>query len=190
MLHNSKPLTFLDDRPQSKIGQYNYVYVAPTSSCGLGLFTARALPAGSIALQIYDSKYFAAARPYAQLRLYGYTHADIFQVGSDLFLPPYGGLDDFTNHSCEPNCGLRASPAGFSMIALRDIAAGEELTYDYSTHQEHPQEDMLCQCGAPTCRGVVRSFSTLPEALRRRYLELGVVAAFIVESEERASSAP
>jgi hypothetical protein len=70
------------------------------------------------------------------------------------------------------------------MIALRDIAAGEELTYDYSTHQEHPLEDMACQCGAPSCRGVVRSFSKLPKALRKRYLKLDIVADFAASAAE------
>lgn len=74
------------------------------------------------------------------------------------------------------------------MIALRDIAAGEELTYDYSTHQEHPEGEMICLCGAASCRGVVRSFSTLPSALRRRYLDLGVVAAFIARNAGRAAA--
>lgn len=183
MLQNPNFQLLINDKPQAKIAQYTFVYVAPTPSCGLGLFTTRSLRAGNIALDVADPRYFETAKPYAQLRLYGYTHADIFQVGPELFLPPYGGLDDFTNHSCAPNCGLRAGPTGFQMLALRDIAAGEELTYDYSTHQEHPQEDMICQCGAATCRGVIRSFSTLPQALRRRYLDLGVVAAFIAERE-------
>lgn len=183
-MQQTRPLSInISSRPQAKISQYTYVYVAPTSRCGLGLFTARDLHSSDVALRIYEPEYFSAAKPHAQLRLQGYGHADIFQVGPDLFIPPYGGLDDFTNHSCQPNCGLQAGPGGFLMVALRDIAAGEELTYDYSTHQEHPQEDMTCRCGAPNCRGVVRSFSTLPQALRRRYLDLGVVAEFIAESE-------
>jgi hypothetical protein len=183
MNKNHKRQIDVEFKPQAKISQYTYVYVAPTDRCGLGLFTARDLKAGDIALQVYEPAYFLGARPHAQLRLTGYVHADIFQVGPDLFIPPYGGLDDFTNHSCQPNCGLRAGPTGFLMVALRDIATGEELSYDYSTHQEHPQEDMICRCGAPNCRGVVRSFSTLPKALRRRYLDLGVVAAFIADAE-------
>jgi hypothetical protein len=74
------------------------------------------------------------------------------------------------------------------MVALRAIAAGEELTYDYSTHQEHLEGDMVCLCGATSCRGVIRSFSTLPISLRRRYLDLGIVAAFIAGSAGRAFS--
>lgn len=174
-------------RPQIKLSQYIYVFIAPTDNCGLGLFTSREVAASDIAVAVHDQDYLAEAKPYWQLRLSGLTHTDIFQVGHDLFIPPYGGLDDFTNHSCDPNCGLRVSAAGFEMVALRAIHAGEELTYDYSTHQEHPAEDMICMCGAPFCRGVVRSFSTLPAPLRRRYLDLGIVATFITEREDRAA---
>lgn len=184
IMHKSLAL----EKPQAKLAKYKFLFVAPTSGCGLGMFTAKPFRADSIVLDVRDPFYLSQAKPYAQLILCGFTHADIFQVGHDLFLPPYGGLDDFTNHSCDPNCGLRVDSSGFDMIALRDIAAGEELTYDYSTHQEHPQEDMICQCGTPACRGVVRSFSTLPDGQRRRYLDLGVVAGFIAESEGRAPS--
>lgn len=175
-------------KPQEKISQYTHVYLAPTPSCGTGMFTARPVTAGSIALFVFDRSYMAQRKPYAQLMREGYTISDIFQVDHDLFIPPYGGLDDFTNHSCDPSCGLRVHSAGFDMIALRDLAAGDELTYDYSTHQEHPEGEIICLCGAASCRGVVRSFSTLPPALRRRYLDLGVVARFIANNAGRASS--
>ena len=177
------------ERPQIKLSQYLYIYVAPSGKFGLGLFAAKPFPAQSVVLQVRDSNYFLGAKPFAQLTLLGYTHADIFQVDRDLFIPPYGGLDDFTNHSCEPNCGLRVNRSGFDMIALCDIAAGEELTYDYSTHQEHPQEDMICQCGTPSCRGVIRSFSTLPRTLRQHYLDLGIVAGFIAGGKGRSFAA-
>lgn len=173
---------FICDKPQTKLAQYTYLYVAPTDRCGFGLFTARTVSVNDIVLRVEDPHYLSRATSRAHLTRLGFGHADIFQVGHDLFLPPYGGLDDFTNHSCDPNCGLRVNQSGFDMLALRDIAAGEELTYDYSTHQQHPLEDMACQCGSPKCRGIVRSFSTLPEQLRQRYLDLGVVAGFIAES--------
>lgn len=170
-------------RPQEKLAQYPFLYIAPTSSCGLGLFTARSLASGDIAVRVRDPNYLRELRSHAEAQALGFGHTDIFQVGEDKFLLPFGGLDDFTNHSCEPNCGLRVFSDGFDMISLRDIAVHEELTYDYSTHQEHPEEDMLCRCGTPSCRGVVRSFSTLPSALRNNYLKLDVVADFIAKRE-------
>jgi SET domain-containing protein len=73
-------------------------------------------------------------------------------------------LDDFTNHSCEPNCGLRVDPSGFEMIALRDITANEELTYDYSTHQEHSEDHGLQLCFSLVPRDHRQLFRARPGA--------------------------
>jgi len=139
-------------KPQQKLSQYLFLYVAPSAAAGLGLFTSKPFRAGMTVLSVTDPDYLARAMSHAEITVSGFSHADIFQVGPDLFIPPYGGPDDFTNHNCEPNCGLKVRPDGFSMVALRDIDANEELTYDYSTHQEHPLEDMDCACGSLRCR--------------------------------------
>ena len=57
----------------------------------------------------------------------------------------------FMNHSCEANS---YGPGGYQFeIAVRDIAADEELTCDYATlNLEKP---LVCQCGSPRCRGVI-----------------------------------
>ena len=55
------------------------------------------------------------------------------------------------NHSCAPNTGYR----GLSVIALRKIRAGEELTLDYATFLDESAESFECKCGAPNCRGVI-----------------------------------
>lgn len=58
----------------------------------------------------------------------------------------------FINHSCGPNCEARMEDERIWIIALRDIAAGEELSfnygYDLEDYEEHP-----CRCGAPECIG-------------------------------------
>ena len=172
--------------PKPKLAQYQYLYVAPTAHCGLGLFTSRSWPAGSTVLRVEDTQYTAQARPYAQLRAMGYTYSELFQVGPDLFIPPYDALDDFTNHSCEPNCGLRVDASGFAMIALNDVAEHQELTYDYSTHQEHAQDHMICRCGAASCRQIIGSFSSLGPQLRQHYLQLNIVAGFAKAEASRA----
>jgi hypothetical protein len=55
------------------------------------------------------------------------------------------------NHSCDPNC----LSAGYDFeIALRDIAAGDELTDDYgSLNLEY---DFECRCGSARCRTLIR----------------------------------
>lgn len=58
------------------------------------------------------------------------------------------------NHSCEPNCETEYAKGGIWISALRDIAEGEELNYDYGfdwdNYDEHP-----CLCGSPTCCGYI-----------------------------------
>lgn len=165
-------------RSSHKSAAFRHLFVTRTRTCGLGLFTSQRFFRGDAVLRFRDPLYTAGARPYAELQWLGYSDSQIFQVGPNAFIPPHGEMDDFTNHSCEPNCGLRVDRSGFVMIALRDIGANEELTYDYSTHLENPYEAMMCLCGAKSCRRRIRSFSALPADLQARYLQLDVVGWF------------
>lgn len=58
------------------------------------------------------------------------------------------------NHSCEPNCRSDIIRGRIWILALTDIPAGTELTFDYGyTYREsfhHP-----CRCGAPSCAGFI-----------------------------------
>jgi SET domain-containing protein len=54
-------------------------------------------------------------------------------------------------HSCAPNC--RPSFELMALIARRDIAAGEILTFDYLSTESAIFEPFDCGCGAPDCRG-------------------------------------
>lgn len=61
------------------------------------------------------------------------------------------------NHACEPNCEAREENGRVFIYALRDIAPGEELGYDYGLILEVRQtaavkRDYACRCGAPNCR--------------------------------------
>jgi len=65
------------------------------------------------------------------------------------------GMAAFVNHSCQPNCETDQIGDHVWIIALRDIAAGEELTYDYNIYDAEPGEDSPCRCGAESCRGTM-----------------------------------
>ena len=81
------------------------------------------------------------------------------QIGEDLYLGPSGEADDYANHSCAPNTGFGD---GLSLVALRDIAQHEEITWDYSAAiDEEDFQGFPCRCGALGCRNVVRSFRHL-----------------------------
>lgn len=99
----------------------------------------------------------------------------VIQIGPDTYLAEDGvdlHVDDLINHACEPNLGfLRGS---VDLYALRDIAEGEELVFDYSTCMNEPGWTIPCQCGAPTCRRQIRSFCDLPQSERDRLLPIAL----------------
>lgn len=104
------------------------------------------------------------------------------QIGPDRYLGASGGLDDCVNHSCDPNAGLvidsdKAVEA--DLIAIRDIAEGEEICFDYSTTMAEDDFEMACRCGSPRCRGVVRDGKHLPEDLWRKYVSLGIIPGYV-----------
>jgi uncharacterized protein len=59
-------------------------------------------------------------------------------------------LARFMNHSCAPNCEALFEAGRIWLVAIGDIAAGEEITFNYSydldDYRKHP-----CQCGASEC---------------------------------------
>ena len=79
------------------------------------------------------------------------------------------------NHSCDPNTEVRsrwddeAKLVRAWWVARRDIAPGEEITYDYAFSAEVAE---VCHCGAANCRGLIVDDSPdviaqLPDHLRR-----------------------
>ncbi len=89
------------------------------------------------------------------------------QVDTDLWLCSDGSLlDDCVNHSCDPNTGFLDGDA--VLYALRDIAAGEEIVWDYSTSIGWLGWTLECLCGSINCRGTVRAWGELTVEDRER----------------------
>jgi SET domain-containing protein len=94
------------------------------------------------------------------------------QIGEDLFIGPVeeaerdGGMI-FSNHSCDPNIGVTGQ---IVFVALRDIAAGEELTHDWATTDDDVYE-LECRCGAAQCRGVITGQDWRRKDLQEKYGE-------------------
>ncbi len=73
---------------------------------------------------------------------------------------------DYVNHSCNPNAGLSGQIA---LVAMRDVEAGEEITYDYAMSDGSGYDEFDCKCGAPQCRGWVGSLDWTNRELWVRY---------------------
>ncbi len=55
------------------------------------------------------------------------------------------------NHSCDPNTGFD----GLNVVAIRNIAKGEELTLDYAQFLDENMEPFQCHCSSANCRGLI-----------------------------------
>ena len=160
-----------------------YLFVGDAGAKGLGIFTARPLRAGDVVVCDEDGSLWRRALPLAAALAQGWDRRrELFQLDADLFLPPRGSFDDLFNHACDPSGGWQITPQGARFIAIRDLATGEELTYDYACHLLSRDEQMVCACGCASCRGTIGPFETLPTGLQRRYLKLGVVSAAVLRS--------
>ncbi len=137
-------------------GSPEKVYVQASPQHGNGVFARRPLQAGESIMTFTGPLLHRSQVDPNDYHL---------QVGDEEYLGASGAADDYVNHSCNPNAGFR----GLVLVALRDIAVDEEITWDYSTAiDEADFEGFPCACGAAACRGAVRSFRHLPPAVQAR----------------------
>ena len=92
------------------------------------------------------------------------NHTFYFHVNEDRVIDAlYGGNSSrWINHSCGPNCEADEENDRIFIKALRNIAAGEELNYDYGLIIDEPYTKKLkaeypCWCGSAHCRGTLLS---------------------------------
>jgi uncharacterized protein len=138
----------------------------PSRIDGRGLFAKQAIKAGEVVVVKGGYILTRAQRD----RIGGELGPSEIQITEDLFIGPTsegereGGMMHL-NHSCEPNLGLQGQVV---YVALRDIAADEELTADYAMNDDEPY-DMTCRCGAPGCRGTITGFDWKNPELQKKY---------------------
>lgn len=71
-----------------------------------------------------------------------------------------GSAARFINHSCEPNCYSRCITVDgekrITLFSMRNLRAGEELTYNYQFAIEvDPELKIPCYCGSRSCFGTM-----------------------------------
>ena len=102
-----------------------------------GLFTAFPIMAGQVILDIVENgtKLDGPERHSIEVKDIGhYMHSS----------------GRYTNHSCDPTAFVSAFG---TLVALRDIEAGEEITFDYTVSESSITSPFDCDCGAENCKG-------------------------------------
>jgi SET domain-containing protein len=86
----------------------------------------------------------------------------LFGIGDGEIVIDGHSMAMFVNHSCDPNCETDEEDGRVYIDSLRDITAGEELTYDYYLYDG--DDAAPCTCGSTNCRGSMYS----PAELRKK----------------------
>jgi hypothetical protein len=130
---------------------------------GRGVFARTPIGGGEVLVvwggEVITSEQLLAAPP-AWRRL-------VLQVEEGLYLATSReGPGDWVNHSCAPNGGLAGQ---ITLVALRTIAPGEEICFDYAMSEGSAYDEFACRCGAVGCRGRVTADDWRLPALQARY---------------------
>jgi SET domain-containing protein len=113
-----------------------------------GCYTMRPIKKG-VRVCEYDGPRMAKA--VADFRYEGRFVTYLFACGGNMVIDGFG-TPMFFNHCCDPNCETEQDENGrIFILALRNIAAGEELTYEYNLC-DSDDDSQDCYCGAPSCR--------------------------------------
>lgn len=151
--------------------------IKDTKSKGKGVYSKILIPAQTIIFEL-------AGKVIQRDELSKYSPSDValfFQIGADIFLSKSGDLDDYMNHSCNPNCGLKIVGHRALLVSLYQINPGDEITWDYSTTSNDTNDSwqMKCGCEDYNCRKVISGFNYLSTEEKNKYIKLGVVPSYV-----------
>ncbi|HBX76368.1 MAG TPA: SET domain-containing protein-lysine N-methyltransferase [Acidimicrobiaceae bacterium] len=138
--------------------------VRPAGAKGRGVFTTQALAQSTVVSGF--GGHVLGRREFSKLPIDQQVHS--LQIAEDLFMVclPTSEPADFFNHSCEPNLGVEGN---ILLVATRDIAAGEELTFDYAMCDSDAYDEFECECQTPSCRTKVTGNDWMIPELQQRY---------------------
>jgi uncharacterized protein len=164
----------------------NLTYISPKAIVkespihGKGLFAAERIAQGEI---VCIKGGYIIDREMLELMPDWFRSAEI-QIADDLFIAPIKEEDRdgsmiFSNHSCEPNIGVRGQ---IVFVAMRDIAPGEELTHDWAM-TDNDENKHPCNCGAASCRKVISGQDWRREDLQEKYK--GYMSWYLVEKAKQ-----
>ncbi len=100
--------------------------VVKRSSAGLGLFTTGPIKKGARVIE-YVGRFISREEEYASRSKY------LFEVGRHKTIDgkPHENPAGYINHSCRPNCEPNVVKGRVFIRTIKNVRAGEELTYDY-----------------------------------------------------------
>lgn len=144
--------------------QHPTLYLGPSAINGAGLFASVGIRAGEV-IAVWDG--FVATAAEVEQNWAEPRYRNCSQIGPDQFLVPHtAGTADHVNHSCQPNCGIRGT---HTLVAMRDVPAAEEITYDYAMTDGCDYDVFACACQSTACRQRITGDDWRKPALQAAY---------------------
>src|SRR5258706_2229744 len=110
-------------------------------------------------------------REEADRRYEGREHTYLFGLDNGVDIIDGAGVAAFINHCCDPNCETDEIDGKVWIIALRNIAAGEELSYDYNLYDGDLDDPASCYFGAKQFRGTMYTKEEIKRQKKEREKE-------------------
>ena len=159
-----RPATTSKKKTTRKAKETNEYFVLKRSKIqGTGAFATRPIKRGTRIIEYLGERITPKEgdKRYDDGKM-GRHHTFLFSVDSRVCIDAGVNGNDarFINHSCDPNCEAVDEKRRIYIEAIRDIAPGEELAYDYAyerdgTEDEEWERHYICKCGAANCRGTI-----------------------------------
>lgn len=162
--------------------KYKKFLIVKNTKNGLGVFANKNFKKGEIIFEFHGNFYSYEEIPQSEE-----IENHCVQIDKNLYLGPSGDIDDFFNHSCNPNAGLKIINKNKKtlLVAIKKIKKGDEITWDYSTTMDENNWEINCNCGNKNCRGRIRDFKYLPLTVQKKYLKLKIVPEYILKSFQK-----
>ncbi|MEK6974971.1 MAG: SET domain-containing protein-lysine N-methyltransferase [Candidatus Thermoplasmatota archaeon] len=143
-------------RPLPEPQGWEYVKVSRSKLHGRGLFAAVDLPKGTYVMEYRGERIEKKEsdkrtnKQWEKGRVYTFELSRRFDLDGSI----KSNVARLANFSCDPNCeSINEDSRKVWIVAVRDIKAGDEITYDYNFPLVEPPP--LCHCGAAKCRGYI-----------------------------------
>lgn len=151
--------------PEIKLVLYQHVQVKQSPIQGQGVYAIRSIKIGEVVLVI-DDTHVVTDESTLTKELHEFD-CDYLANGKIILMQE---PEKFINHSCDPTSYIKTINGVRTVLAMRDVAEGEEITFDYCINGDN-EGTFECHCGAANCRKIYNgNFFKLPIDIKQKYL--------------------
>ncbi|KAI8374163.1 uncharacterized protein BYT42DRAFT_575320 [Radiomyces spectabilis] len=127
---------------QSHPGLFKIVRQGPPEAFSSKLVTERPFEKGAVIVNLTGLT--PGPKRYSSVQI---SENDHIELNSDLL---------YMNHSCDPSVDVDVSAERRAIIALKELKAGDEMTFFYPSTEWDMAQPFTCWCGADKCIKTVK----------------------------------